>query len=358
MITQDTLWSPTVWSAQDTLALSRDWVQEPLIDAPTLARIVRFARGLTGPFSSYYLECRLTPDSRVDLLASLLRTEERSWVARGAQGPSPAWARVDRFARAWTDPDSSLHARVPLIWLEFDQVHGLTPPAGPCFHLCADGGYPAPGDPRPARAPEPAAQARLIHTGLELLLGHPPAAGVARGLEACIEAVGPAGRLIHVSAMLTRTPLTLKVYGCLPAHDFPRYLRDIGWPGSIQDTRRWLERFITPDTSDERIFFDLAFEERLTGSVGVVFSQPQLGHGENTDPTRRSLLERLVAERLCTPAKRDALLHWPGRTRVSHPETRQQARLHRWLDIKLSHHPDRSLEAKAYLGLRPASSPF
>jgi hypothetical protein len=72
------------------------------------------------------------------------------------------------------------------------------------------------------------------------------------------------------------------------------------------------------------------------------------------------MLERLVRLGACTPAKRDAVLSWPGFAPCGF-DTRGPLRIRSLLGKRLSHlklacHPERPLEAKAYLAcwIQPA----
>jgi hypothetical protein len=360
----------TIWSMQETMALANPWLPGHLADPVVLARIGECARCLPELFSSYYLEYRLRDgDPRVDLLASIAaparasrahldRTRVATELACLETG-SPAWERVKRFARAWADPDDRLHAQIPLVWLEFDDMHreaGGAPE--PCFHACVDRNYLQHGDGSAAsRAGEEGAR-DVIESLFEALLGQPLPAATSRALHACCERLGPGGRMIHVSVMLSRTPAAIKIYGCVPRQDLHGYLQRIEWPGCKRTLDELLDGFCLPDTVDDTIYFDLALDEHVTPYIGIVFSQMQLGVGDNCDPRRKALLDRLVAGGLCAPDKRDAALAWPGSTRVVHASSSTPARLRRWLDIKLGHRPGLPLEAKAYLGISPVFSLF
>lgn len=359
-----------IWSMQETMALANPWLPGHLADPAVLARIGECARCLPELFSSYYLEYRLRDgDPRVDLLASIAAPahagrahRERARVAAelaGLQADSPAWERVKRFARAWADPEDRLHAQVPLVWLEFDDMHrdaGGAPE--PCFHACVDRGYLQHGDTSAAPGEGEEGAREVLERLFAVLLGQPLPAATSRALHACCERLRPGGRMIHVSVMLSRTPAAIKLYGVVPRHDLHGYLQRIEWPGCTRTLDALLDGFCLPATIDDTIYFDLALEDDVTPYLGIVFSQMQLGVGENRDPRRAALLDRLVAAGLCTAEKRDAALAWPGSTRVVHARSSTPARLRRWLDIKLGFRPGLPLEAKAYLGISPAFSLF
>jgi hypothetical protein len=359
-----------IWSMQETMSLVKSWLPSLLANTAVLTRIEECARCLPTLFSSYYLEYRLRGgDPRVDFLASIIaptqaRGEdlERAHVAvelAGLASFSPAWARVSEFARAWADPNSRLHARIPLIWLEFDDMH-LTAHGTPepCFHACIDCDYlhHDSGNSRPVERGE--GQRDVLTALFDLLLSQPLSPAASRALRACCERLGPHGRMIHVSVMLGRTPAAIKLYGCVPRLDLNEYLRRIEWPGCSRTLDALLDQFCVPSTIDDMIYFDLAIDEYVTPYLGIVFSQMQLGSGRNCDPQRKVLLDLLVDAGLCAPHERDAALAWPGSTRVVRATSSTPARLQRWLDIKLGYRPGCQLEAKAYLGISPVFSLF
>lgn len=376
-----------IWSMHETIALAGAWVPGSLIDPAVLARIEACARRLPDAFSSYYLECRLGDgDPRVDLLASILAGAETAGAA-GAAGPAdtagaagaagaaarpgvtglaaaldrldenaPGWARVGRFVHTWCDPASLLGRRIPLIWLELDDMHRAMGEAvpGPCFHACLDSGYLQQTGHRAPLAGGLEEPDAVLRAAFDVLLERPLPAAAARALHTCLAALAPGERMIHVSAMLARTPASIKLYGSAPAPALAAYLQRIGWPGRIEELDDLLRRFCAPSTVGGTVYFDLAIDEQLTPYVGIVFSQLQLDGSR--DPRREALLALLVDAGLCTPEKRDALLQWPGSARVHHAGASAPARLRRWLDLKIGQRPGRALEAKAYLGFMPVFS--
>lgn len=366
------------WPTHETIALIEPRLSPALIDPAVLAPLRAHAHRLPDPFASHYLECRLEEDdARVDWLASIAAAPHagadqdehaRQTAALAGLGKhGPAWARVGRFLRAWNQPAAGLRERIPLLWLEFDDLlraPGQLP--DPCFHACVDSAYMGggPGGEDAGQAREPgggkarASAQTTWATALDILLdGQLPAAS-ARALATCFERLPAAGRMIHVSVMLARTPAAIKLYGCVPVQSLEGYLRDIGWEGRASVLSGLLDRFCTPATIDEMVYFDLAIDAYPTSYIGIVFSQLQLSSEHNRDPRREALLARLVDARLCAPHKRDALLAWPGSERVRYESSPRPTRLRRWLDVKLAWYPDGRARAKAYLGFMPVFSLF
>lgn len=363
------------WPTHESVALIERWLPPALIDPAVLEPLRAHAHRLPDAFASHYLECRLEGnDARVDWLASIAAgahagvkrdAHARQVAALAGLGKhGPAWARVGRFLRAWNQPAARLRERIPLLWLEFDDLRqGPAQVPDPCFHACVDSAYMGAGRQGQAggqlagKPQDPCLQSTWA-AALDILLdGQVPVAN-ARALATCFERLPAAGRIIHVSAMLARTPAAIKVYGCVPVPSLEGYLRDIGWAGRISVLNGLLDRFCTPATIDGMVYFDLAIDTCPTSYVGIVFSQLQLRSEHNRDPRREALLARLVEARLCAPHKRDALLQWPGSDRVHHAGSSRPTRIRRWLDIKVAWHPDGRARAKAYLGFMPVFSLF
>jgi hypothetical protein len=354
----------------DTITLIEGRLHRDLIDPAALDRIKTLARRWPALFSSYYLECRLEEgEARVDFLASIVDMARPdtapSDLARAAAELAPlgegdpAWARVVRFARAWAAPASPLRARIPLLWLEFDDVNGASGAAlSPCLHACIDHAYMRLGGKAAGIDDGEGARGQMLDAVFEALLERSLPPAIASALGRCAERALPQGRILHASAMLSRSPAAIKLYGCLPAEGLWSYLQAIGWPGRADELRRLLDEFSSPSTSDDTIYFDLAIEERLTPYLGVVFSQPQLRAAQNRDPRREALLGLLARAGLCASHKRDALVQWPGSVRVQYPGSSEPMRMQRWLDIKLCYHPEMPARAKAYLGFMPRFSLF
>ncbi len=181
-------------------------------------------------------------------------------------------------------------------------------------------------------------------------------------LAGCFRALSPSEHVFQVGLMMSRGTEAVRL--CIQLDTLERaveYLAEVGWSGSGTDLRGVLEpvaRIV------DRVCLDIDAGETVHPKVGLecYFNgnrQPR------TEPRWAELLDLLVADGLCTPEKREALLAYPGyadeRTAtVPWPEAPRQASrllggrslstfvraLHH---VKISYHPDEPPEAKAYL---------
>jgi hypothetical protein len=320
--------------------------------------------------SSYYWECRLSDGARqVDFLTQIAGVDEgRMCVTeKGADAGSSEvfpenllWNQAHDFFRQWSDPRSALHEAVPLIWLEFDHIEDILPEVPlPSFSFCLDPLY------SERRSWEQYVtllnmrkRCAVAEKGLQLLFGHALSPRQEQSLVACFEALPAGGRIIHISAMVARSPAVVKLYGSVPKDQLFAYLARIGWPGSAAELTDIVTMFCTPDIADADMFIDVTVEEAVTARLGLAFAQQQIDNLPCRDATRRILLERCVQTGLCTREKREALLTWPGGFRALFQDREQPARIQKWLDVKIVYQPGHPLEAKAYLGFMSQLSLF
>lgn len=358
-----------MWPAREIVDAIAPRIPKSCLNQIAADNIRGIADLLPKAFCSYYLECRLSAaQDQVDFLACMsssqgaLRDELLSELARlPPNNDSPAWRLVWDAARSWAGADGPWYTRIPFLWIELDHV-GTRPAAQqhPSLCICVDSEYP---DARPS-APSWDWHA-AYHCGLDflgpLLVGEYQdllSADARQLLASCFARLPPSGRIIHVSFMLARKPLTIKLYGAISRSDLFGYLRNIGWSGSADVLAHLLTTFWRPDTADDTVYFDLALHGGVMPYVGVAFSQLHLSGAACADARRSMLLSLLESGGLCDPAKRAALLGWPGNTRESCAGESRSVRIHRLLDVKMTLSAAREVNAKGYLGFGPMSSVF
>lgn len=356
------------WPLQETLQLIAPAIPPALVSAQAFAHIQQLAQQLPAGLSSYYLECRLTAEAeQVDFLACAATPEGGREMLAGEHAPFPPpllevplWQRVHDFCREWATPASALHTRVPLVWFEFDHAEGVpSSRPSPSFCFCLDRTYLQRG-PWSQRYPSlnNHQDKDLAKHGLQLLLDQPLPQQHARVFDLCFDALPEGGRIIHISAMIARQPSMVKLYGVVPTAQLVPYLTRLGWPGSLHELAAIMAEFCTADTVDHNTYLDLSLGASISPRLGLAFAQQQIEQLPGQDVTRRALLDRCVQHGLCSPAKRDALVHWPGRFRAVFPGDALPTRFRKWLDIKLVYQPGQPLEAKGYLGFMPYFSLF
>jgi hypothetical protein len=332
-------------------------VPAQLVSPAAFARARAVAAHLPAGLTNWlYLECRLAAgDSRVDLA---LRVDERGREILAQLNPAislgepilshPGWQGVLAFGGAWAAPRSRLYDGVERVWLEFD-IEPAEPGTGDAV--------PAPGvflefAPRVYREGAVAEHHQLALASLVLLSGRNVTDPVARNLRRCLEQLPPGASLLYVGLLLSRGSTTAR--GCvtgLSDAQLPAYLEAIGWPGSPDDLARLLAPFSRALGGSERSVGILNFDvgETIHPGLGLelVLSRPPQVRGEIAE---KELLDLLVRRALCSPAKRDALLAWPGARRETLPHELWPSLLIRRVNhVKLSYEPGAPLTVKGYL---------
>ncbi|MCP3100114.1 hypothetical protein LZ198_14655 [Myxococcus sp. K15C18031901] len=341
-------------SMEDYLRLAVPSVPSALISAESLAPILALARRLP-PCSSSGFECRLGDDAPVaDFLVNLLPADGSRAAFAGHhpdhQPPdaflhSPVWQRVRDYCRAWAQPDSPLHQRIRDMWLEFDQeqFHSPVPIPGVFF-----------GPEQPV-----ADIAATVCDSLALLRG-PDRAALPPALQRCLERLPGAPRVEQVGMMFSRQTDALRL--CIrgvPLRGLGEALRHVGWEGQAGPLDAVLERTL-PFVDD--VTLDIDVGDGLHPKLGL-----ECILDKDPSPARwKRWLDQLVEDGLCTPAKRDALLTWPGMLTALNtrgwPEnllraSEQLPGVHsgfarRINHLKLIHQPGQPLQVKAYLAFR------
>ena len=156
----------------------------------------------------------------------------------------------------------------------------------------------------------PAEPGWVVGELLPALAGRPLALHQRRLAERCLDAIAPPGRPLYAFGLLGRPgqPLRLEICGLdLPA--LVSYLELF----STDHARRLAH--LAPlfadigDTERLHLSFDLLPEGAIGPRFGVEGSLARLPRRE---PRWAAFFERLVSAGLCDPARRDAVLAWPG----------------------------------------------
>jgi squalene-hopene cyclase-like protein len=295
--------------------------------------VVDFQQGIVGP-----------GDEALRLRRSLART--------GAD--APAWRGIEALLSAWCDERSPLHGTLKDLWLEFDRP--------PSSALSVFAGLRPEADPVHAEA------------ALDLLAGREAWAAWRTEVRRCFDATPPGrSRIGHLGLMLGRAAPFMRVnVGGLTADDVVPYLDRVGWPGDRDAAAALFARF-HPLVDGVTLCLDVG--EAIGPRLGL---ECHLSGQPPAEPRWDALLEHLVAQGWCTPAKRAALLEWPGFTlpgeiadpwpaHLVHESLRRPADHLTGLERRLNHvkviySPAEGVEAKGYFGLlhawkRPAPEP-
>ncbi len=342
------------------LRLAEPHLAPSLVSPTALEHIGHIAR-LLPPVTVSGFECRLGQDEALaDFGVRLLATDGSRAVLAGREGTDfslpdslrahPVWERLRRFGARWDEPGTLLHEEIRDVFLEFD-VDGAPPQVPiPSFFI--------------EYAHEAHRRLEALEESLALLWGEPLAPAVRARVVACVEALPPETRVSAVGAMFSRRfdGVRLCFHGLGP-DTLPDYLERVGWPGERAAVEELLARV---SGRMERLTLCLDVSATVLPKVGVECHLSESLY--EADSERWALLlQRLVEQGLCLPAKRDALLGWLGHTHTrSHPESLPgnlralSARvgpdalpvfLRRINHLKLVLQPGQPPEAKAYFAL-------
>jgi hypothetical protein len=281
-----------------------------LIDPTSLAAIATVAAALPAAISNHYgFECRLgIPDTSADfLLTTNVATGGGEILAGrhpGIPAPrilhaDPGWQRARAFCAAWGDPASPLHDAADHVCFEFDVSDPASRGRIPNLFF-------APQAPNWVGTDEVSDDQRTVEFGIDLLAGGSLAPETATVLRTIFATLPPQTWVFQVGVMGARTPAPMRLqFSRLSPADFVAFLERMRWCGSVPALAAALDE-LAPLTDD------ITYAVDVHGGLG-----PKIGlecYLDHDAPPARwmALLDHLVAAGLCLPAKRDALLAWPG----------------------------------------------
>lgn len=337
-------------SMGDYLQVVIPYVKPGLVSPEALSRIYEITQPLS-PFSVACLECRLADNQpRVDFLADV-RHDTLSIPDRFLS--HPIWQDIQNLYQDWSDPASFLHPRVRNLCLEFDLEEGsqTSEILVPCLFL---------GLHQDAIGEANSLTKILTCIPPNLLVNQPNSKLFEFNLQQCINNLPKNASIAHLGIMLSRSnrEVRLHIKG-IPALEIPRYLQQIGWK---RDTDRLMSSIETLSNFVDYFTLDLDIGEEIGLQVGL---ECYLEKQPPNESRWFFFLDYLVAEGICSSAKKDALLGWPGITQKADcPEIWPSnlmmgdaflapvafSLFYRAIyHIKVVYHPDLPLFAKAYL---------
>ncbi len=368
--------SSDVSTLDDYLRAVAPYLPSALVAPESLAASGAVARLLPAAVTAHFgFESRLgVPEASVDfMLATSVAAGGRRILAGehpGIPAPSslvtnPSWERTREFVARWADPASPLSAGADHVCLEFD-VAGAADPAAAAvpnvFFAPQDGNWV--GDDARASADHVERARRTVEMGLEILAGGPLWAPTAAALARCFRELPAHAWVFQIGVMTARTPtpVRLQVSKVTPT-EFLDFLVRVGWEGEVDALGALLDA-LTRTVDDVTYGVDLDGGVRQKIGLECYVRDDRLPAPE---PRWEALLDGLVEQGLCLPAKRDAVLAYPG---VSHegsglgPWPTNLARatgllggrvvpvFARYLHhVKVVFQDGRATEAKAYLGI-------
>jgi len=335
-------------SMEDYLKVVASHLHSDLISPQALSHLQTLAKILPS-FSYYYagFECRLGANSSpaVDLFVYLPHQQRLNLPAPFLT--HPVWQTLQELCCEWVKP--TLSKQLKDIGLEFD-VDG--PPSQlPIPILFFEFN----------RKMDQDKIFVLIETILKQF-NRPFSKKLALNLQRCIHELPEGARIIHLGIMFSRPTEAVRiVVEDIQPEQILEYLSQIGW---FDPTGRL--KTIVPTLSDlvDRLsFLDIDVGETIHAKIGLecFFAKPP------KDEARWSLFfDYLVEKGLCSAAKRDAIMMWPGSFQKDTDPALWPTHLN-WGDaflgdkavsvffrrishIKIVYQPDVPLEAKGYLG--------
>ena len=303
------------------------YLAAPLFSPRAVERLKTAARRLPAEGLTVF-EARLVPaDSPVDLSIRV----NRSAAKRVPRWPLPSQLR--EFLSLWSDAYGPL-SPVRSLWLELDLDR--PPPRELSPIPCAE-------------LPRGAEPGWLMDTLLPALRGRPLAAGQRERIRLCLEALPSPGYPLYVFDLSARgnDAVRLEFFG-LDLAILPEYLDRVA-PRSARQARDIAPLF----TGTERLHLSLDLDSEVLPRIGIEGSFPRQ---PGREPRWNELFGRLESRGLCSAAKRDAALAWPGydtfwTAAAAWPMAAGAGGyfLRRLSHVKVACEPDRIPEAKAYL---------
>jgi hypothetical protein len=210
---------------------------------------------------------------------------------------NPAWQFLQDFYRNWTMPNSSLNREIENVGLEFDVNEQL------------------PQVPIPSIFWQFREEAAINAEGLiqmVRLLNHQISPLLESNLRRCADSL-PAGVTIsHLGAMLSRSvkAVRVNVQGISPERSLD-YLKQIGW---TDPTNTFSTLVSTVSEFIDTLILSFDVGDTILPKIGL---ECFLNKQPYAQPQWQLFLDYLVERELCTPAKKNAFLSWPGLSKKS-----------------------------------------
>jgi hypothetical protein len=359
------------YSLSDYLKIATPHISQQLISREFFFYINQIASLLPSGITSLFgFECRLgeiTPKADFFLAASasgngrdILAGKHRFIHLPEYLFTNSIWRKIREFSLEWIDPESPLYDNADNIWLEFDV--DSSPPEIPTPSLFFG-----------VKQLQYYRENKLkyedvrnisqwgIKTALKLLETETPLKLQSK-ISNCFSLLPPGAEVFQIGVMLSRKSETVRLcVSGIPIEKIVDYLSNIGWIGSYKEVE-----LLVSDLSKFVNIIDLAFDVGNTINRKLGFECFTNTQSQN-DHMLQAFLDYLVKNGMCLPAKRDALLTYPGFfDERSNPEfwPSNLSKMSSFLQgnklstfmkslnhIKIVYEAGKALEAKAYLFL-------
>lgn len=310
---------------------------------------IRTVAKVFPPCSIGGFECRLAKNnSRVDFFLWLPRHQiELSDSVLISQ----EWLALSNFYKQWTVPKSFLNVTIDYLGLELDLDNEPIRLPNPCILLALN----------KANTKNANVMNELMRKWVFQSFNLPFNAKLELTLRLCINSLPNQGRITHVGLMLSRINQGLRVVvKGLSSCELLDYLECIGWHGSLEKLAVLIDS-IEKLVDSIALSFDLS--DHIHPKIGI---ECHLSKNKESKQNWESLLNYLVAQKLCAEVKKESLLKWSGISCEKDNPQLWPANL-KWADrllrdqgisiflrtiheIKIVFQGDKIIESKAYLG--------
>jgi hypothetical protein len=347
--------SPTEWLRVDltsTLAAAAPHIGGALVSEPARLAVAEITDRIPAALTRrIYVECRLGADApRVDVVfcvdaasRGLLLEQLPAWLP-GPLRAHPMWLGLGALCTQWAG-SRSIGPAIHDVWLEFDTAG--RPERGDALVPCVFVGL------KNALSAAPFRLWEIALSCVELLRREPVSSRIAAAGRRVLGHLPRHAAVPYVGIMHPRGERSVRLcVSPLAGAALLDFLGAIGWPGEIGELERLLRSI---PCGSGRTALDAARLLQFDILNGV---QPRIGleiplrqHPQMIDGlAERDFLDALCDLGLCSPAKRDALLRWPGHSVEKFPhQIWPSLALRRISHVKLVFEPGAPPEAKTYL---------
>lgn len=274
----------------DYLKVVTPYLQSDLV-SPDVLLDIRSLAGILPPFSLAFFECRLgSGKSRVDFQVNLSRfipTLPEMLLKHHT------WQTFRKIYQEWTGEKSFLHQKVRNIWLEFDVDGEPSQVPISCIFLTLN--------------QENIRKHQDLIQIVSSLLNYPISSQIESNIQLSIDSLTAKSHISHVGIMLSRFVQEVRINVNEIAPDqVLYYLVKMGWTEPTNTLQSYISN-LSDFVDGICLSFDIG--ENILPRIGLecfLVKQPK------NEPRWQLFLDYLVKKGLCTPAKQNALLTWPG----------------------------------------------
>lgn len=205
------------------------------------------------------------------------------------------WPAIEHFSRAWVQADSAL-ASITSIAFEADNCHEQVS-ASPAIFFELIGSE----------------RHRYLETARRLcgIFLVEPSSKVQRALDYCISLAPPGVAPTYLGLMLSRpqAPIRIDLQLGVGSSAILGYLTKVKWPGKREPVRAFLDNMTRcfPDLAPY-VAFDILDGVQPRLGLEYILGEGQAGNSSQA----AAVVRHLIGLGLCSPAKGEALLAWPG----------------------------------------------